>query len=46
MQGGEKGENSENGKLRAESRALHSDYELLGAQPLPGLGTMALLKTP
>lgn len=44
MQGGEKGENSENGKLRTESRSLHSDYELLGAQPLPGLGTMPCSK--
>lgn len=43
---GSKGRNSENGALRAESRPLHSDYKLLGAQPLPRLGTMPCSKHP
>ena len=41
---GRKGRNAENGKLRAESRSLPSDYRLLGAQLLPGLGTVPCAK--
>lgn len=42
--GREKGENSENGKLRAESKSLHLDYKLLPAQPVTGLGTVPCTK--